>query len=209
MTPVDIVTILGGLGSAVGTLYGFYRLVIKPLFLLLARLHSSFEILEKMHNEFKPNGGASLRDVINRIESKLLIEQHARRAMSMALEVGVFETDGEGMCVWVNQYYTDLTGLSVEDAKNFGWVTGIFEEDRERVIEEWASAVKQRRVFKLDYAMFNSRTSQYSKVRCDAFPVTNVKGEVIGFVGVVDKKDKGPCSRHDTTLIRPKYIAGS
>src|SRR3990172_4867030 len=118
MTLVDIVTILGGLSSAAGTIYGFYRLVVKPLYALLKKLRSSFEILEKMHEEFKPNGGTSLRDAVNRIEAKLLIEQHARRALSMAMDVGMFETDGQGMCTWVNQYYTDLTGLATEDAKN-------------------------------------------------------------------------------------------
>lgn len=201
MTLVDIVTILGGLGSAVGTIYGFYRLVIKPLYALLKKLRTSFEILEKMHEEFKPNGGASLRDAVNRIEAKLLIEQHARRAMSMAMDVGMFETDGQGMCTWVNQYYTDLTGLASEDAKNFGWVTGLFEDDRERVVEEWTSAVKQKRVFKLEYGMINSRNSEYAKVHCTAFPITTIKGDVIGFIGIVLKINK--------ELIRPKYIASS
>lgn len=201
MTLVDIVTILGGLGSAAGTIYGFYRLVVKPLYMLLKKLKSSFEIIEKMHEEFKPNGGASLRDAVNRIEAKLLIEQHARRAMSMAMDVGVFETDGQGMCTWVNQFYTELTGLSVEDAKNFGWVVGIFEDDRERVVEEWTNAVKQKRVFKFDYGMVNCRTSEYAKVDCTAFPITSVKGEVIGFVGIVVKLNK--------ELIRPKYITSA
>jgi len=201
MTLVDIVTILGVIGSAAGTIYGFYRLVIKPLYGLLKKLKTSFDILEKMHEEFKPNGGASLRDAINRIESKLLIEQHARRAMSMAMDIGFFETDAQGMCTWVNQYYTDLSGLSNEDAKNFGWVTGLFEEDRERVVEEWASAVKQKRVFKLEYGMVNSRNSEYSKVHCTAFPISNIKGDVIGFVGIILKLNK--------ELIRPKYIASS
>jgi len=201
MTLVDIVTILGGLSSAAGTIYGFYRLVVKPLYALLKKLRSSFEILEKMHEEFKPNGGTSLRDAVNRIEAKLLIEQHARRALSMAMDVGMFETDGQGMCTWVNQYYTDLTGLATEDAKNFGWVTGLFEADRERVVEEWASAVDQKRVFKLDFGMFNSRSAEYTKVQCTAFPITNIRGEVFGFVGIVIKLNR--------ELIRPKYIAGT
>jgi PAS domain S-box-containing protein len=201
MTLVDIVTILGGLGSAAGTIYGFYRLVIKPLYALLKKLKTSFEIIEKMHEEFKPNGGASLRDAVNRIETKLLIEQHARRAMSMAMDVGIFETDGQGMCTWVNDYYTDLTGLSNDEVKNMGWVTGLYEGDRERVVEEWTSAVKQKRVFKLDYGMVNTRNSEYSKVHCTAFPITTIKGDVIGFIGIVLKRDN--------ELVRPKYIASS
>jgi PAS domain S-box-containing protein len=201
MTPADIITILGGLGSAAGTVYGFYRLVVRPTFVIIKKLRTSFEILEKMQEEFKPNGGSSLRDAINRIEAKLLIEQHARRALSMAMDVGIFETDGQGMCTWVNEYYSDLTGLTSEEAKNFGWVTGLFEDDRERVVEEWDSAVKQKRVFKLDFGMVNSRTQDYSRVHCTAFPSTNIKGDVIGFVGIVVKSNK--------ELIRPKYIAGS
>jgi PAS domain S-box-containing protein len=201
MTIVDIVTILGGLSGVAGTIYGFYKFVLKPLFQLLLRLRRSFEILEKMHEEFKPNGGSSLRDAINRIETKLLIEQHARRAVSMAMDVGIFETDGEGLCTWVNQYYSNITGLTTEEAKNFGWVNGIFEDDRDRVVEEWESAVKQKRIFKLEFGMLNSRTSEYNLVQCTAFPITTVKNEVIGFIGIVAKRNQ--------ELVRPKYITSA
>lgn len=201
MTLVDIVTILGGLGSVAGTLYGFYRLAIKPFFQLVKRLKGAFDILEKLQEEFKPNGGSSLRDAINRIENKLLIEQHARRAMSIAMDIGVFESNGQGLCTWVNQYYTDMTGLTVDDAKNFGWVTSIYEEDRDRVTEEWEQAVRQKRVFRLEYNYMNTRTSEFVPVTCIAYPILNDKGDVIGFIGIVERKIK--------ELVRPKYIAGS
>lgn len=201
MTLVDIVTIVGGLSSVAGTLYGFYRFVIKPLIKLFINFKQTFVLIEKMHEEFKPNGGASLRDAINRIETKLIIEQNARRAMSMAMDVGIFESDSQGMFTWVNQYYTNLSGLSIEEAKNFGWVTGLYEEDRERVVEEWGAAVKQKRLFKLDYAMFNSRSSEYTPVQCTAFPILNVKQDVIGFVGILTKRNQ--------ELVRPKYIAST
>lgn len=198
MTLVDIVTIVGGLGSVAGTLYGFYRFVIKPMIKLFLKFKQTLVLIEKMHEEFKPNGGSSLRDAINRIETKLLIEQNARRAMSMGMDVGMFESDGQGMCTWVNQYYTNLSGLTIDEAKNFGWVTGIYEEDRERVVEEWTAAVKQKRIFKLDYGMFNARTAEYATVHCVAFPIATVKQEIIGFVGIV--------TRRNQELVRPKYI---
>lgn len=201
MALVDIVTILGGLGSVAGTIYGFYKFVIKPVFLFLKRLKASFDILEKLQEEFKPNGGSSLRDAINRIEMRLLIEQHARRAMSVAMDVGVFETDGNGLCTWVNQLYTDVSGLTTEEAKNFGWVAGIYEKDRDRVTEEWEQAVKQKRVFKLEYAYINVRNSEFTPAQCTAYPITNNKGDTIGFIGIVRKLNN--------ELIRPKYIAGS
>jgi len=205
MTPADIVTILGGLGSAAGTVYGCYKLIIKPTFAILRKLKTSFEILEKMQEEFKPNGGSSLRDAINRIETKLLIEQHARRAMSMAMDMGVFETDGNGLCTWINEFYSGLTGISIDEAKGFGWITGVYEGDRERVTDEWTSAVKQQRIFRLEFGMFNSKTQEYSKVYCTAFPVINHVGPrpraAAGFIGVVTKASK--------ELIRPKYIASA
>jgi len=201
MTLIEIVTILGGLGSAAGTLYGFYRFIVRPVYLLIKRLKKSFEILEQLQSEFKPNGGTSLRDAINRIETRLLIEQHARRALSMALDAGVFETDSQGLCIWVNQCYSDLSGLSVEEAKNYGWVTGIYESDRERVVTEWDSAVRQKRMFSLEYSMLNSKQHELSKVKCTAFPVFNAKNELIHYTGIVIKIEQ--------ELIRPKYIAGS
>lgn len=198
MTIVEIITLLGGLSGAAGTIYGGYRLLVVPFFQILVKLRRSFELLEKMHEEFKPNGGSSLRDAINRIETKLLVEQNARRAMSVAMDVGMFETDSEGMFVWVNQKFIDFCGLTTDEAKNYGWINGVYEEDRDRVVEEWFSAVKQKRIFRLDYGMHNTRTLDYTPVKCNAFPVLSIKNEVIGYVGILTQRNN--------SVVRPKYL---
>lgn len=198
MLLIDILTLIAGIGSAAGTMYGGYRYLVKPLIKGLKRVKTALDTIEKIQDEFKPNGGTSLRDAINRIEIRLLIEQQARRAMSMAMDVGIFETDSAGMCIWINQYYSNLTGLSLQEAKNYGWVIAIHEDDRDRVVDEWKDAVIQKRAFHMEYTMKNIKSSEISFVKCHAFPICNGKEEVAGFVGIV--------TRLQQEIIRPKYI---
>lgn len=189
---IQALTIIGALGGAVGTAYSGWRWLVRPIrkfFSNLANACNSLPEIQKeltvIKDELKPNGGMSLRDAVNRIERNLLIEKHARRAMTMAMDVAVFETDENGSCVWVNHMYKEITGLDAEQAKGLGWISSIHEMDRERVSEEWEDIVEQKRSFHMQYKMININSFKATNVKCDSFPIANDHGEVVGHVGII------------------------
>src|SRR4051794_19239887 len=47
--------------------------------------------------------------------------------------VGLFETDAEGNCRFVNRRWCELAGMSPEQASGTGWVQALHPEDRDRV----------------------------------------------------------------------------
>jgi PAS domain-containing protein len=51
--------------------------------------------------------------------------------------VGIFHTDLQGGCVYVNQKWEEMYGQSAEEAAGFGWARSIFPEDAQRVSESW------------------------------------------------------------------------
>lgn len=181
----DMLLILTTIAGAATAIVTFYKAVIRPILKAFKKIKETVTLIEKLHDEFKPNGGSSLRDAVNRIEEKILCEQGARRVLSMALDVGVFECDADGLCLWVNQYYTTITGLSPFEARNFGWINAVDIRDRDGVVEQWDLAIKHKRIFQMEYKLVNILNGIPTKVRCHSSPIFNDKNEIIGHVGII------------------------
>lgn len=185
MIITDILPMLGVIAGGVATIITFYKKIVKPLIHVFYKIKQTLVIIENLEDEFKPNGGGSLRDAINRIEMNLLLEQQTRRVISMALEVALFECNAAGMYVWVNQAYTNLSGLTPAEAKNYGWVTAVDPKDREAVTNEWESSIKQKRTFQMEFRIINLNNGIPSRVNALSFPISNEKGVIIGHVGIL------------------------
>lgn len=187
-----VLKIIGAAGGAAGTFYSLWRWCMKPILnffknMALApdRLSEIQDELKTIKAELQPNCGMSLRDAINRIENNLLIERHTRRALTMAMDVAVFETDQDGKCVWINHFFTAITGLTIEDAKGYGWFGAIHDDDRDRVSDGWKDAVEEKRALHTTFDMVNIKTDEITIVKCDSFPIANDAGNVVGHVGII------------------------
>lgn len=108
------------------------------------------------------------------------------RQLYKALEIPVFETDALGHCTYVNPAYSELTGLSVDEALGEGWSEAIMPEDRSRVFQTWESATRAAIDFNSIYRFKNVRTGAITQVRGSAKPLHDGKGVVVGWVGTVD-----------------------
>src|SRR2546423_10135960 len=68
----------------------------------------------------------------------------SRRPPSTELErlpVGVFQTDADGNCEYVNGRWCEYAGITAKAALGRGWVTAIHPEDRATVLAAWNDAV--------------------------------------------------------------------
>lgn len=57
--------------------------------------------------------------------------------------VGIFNTDAEGQCVYVNERYSEITGLPQESFFGSGWVDCLHPDDRDKVMREWARCARE------------------------------------------------------------------
>ena len=73
------------------------------------------------------------------------------RALATSAPVGIYELDGEGNCLFVNDHWTQLAGITAEDALGLGWRRVIHPDDLERVVTEWVRAAAAERPFELEY----------------------------------------------------------
>ena len=59
--------------------------------------------------------------------------------------------DGHGNCLYVNERWTEMTGIRAPDALGKGWLAATHPDDRERVLSEWLAATEARKLFVSSY----------------------------------------------------------
>ena len=71
---MSLVSVLATISGSIVSIGVIYRGVIRPVFRWATRLEKTILFVEQ---QMLPNGGSSLRDSVNRIESRLtLVEEH-------------------------------------------------------------------------------------------------------------------------------------
>src|SRR5205807_10008163 len=88
-------------------------------------------------------GAASIgQDITERrtAEANLRASEQRFRTLSQHAPVGIFQTDAVGGCTYVNERWSQMTGMTAEDAAGSGWGAAIHPDDLERVSAGWRAA---------------------------------------------------------------------
>ncbi len=117
-------------------------------------------------------------------EEALRESQRRYRTLAEASPVCIFNTDASGNCLYVNQSWSEITGLSLEHAVSEGWASNVHPEDRERVFTEWYKAASAKVPFKSEYR-FQHPDGKISWVIGQAVADIGEDGEVKGYVGTI------------------------
>ena len=127
-----------------------------------------------------------------RAEAELRRSELLFHTLAQVSPVGIFRTDAPGECVYVNERWCDIAGMSAEQALGQGWAKGIHPEDRERVFAEWYRSVEERRPFKMEYR-FRRPDGTVTWVMGQAVQEPPSPGQPGGFVGsitdITDRKN--------------------
>ncbi|RZM77901.1 PAS domain S-box protein [Leptolyngbya iicbica] len=105
-------------------------------------------------------------------------------SLAQAAPVGIFRTDSEGHCVYVNDRWSDIAGMTLAQAQGFGWVEGLHPEDRDAITAEWYDAAQNNRPFSLEYR-FLSPAQETTWVYGQAVAETDIEGQITGYIGTV------------------------
>lgn len=106
------------------------------------------------------------------------------RALTLVAPVGIYVTDARGHCLFVNEHWCRLAGMSSDEATNGGWRRTVHEDDRERVLRRWNAQAAGGDTFDEDYR-FDGPDGQLAWVEDRAMPIAHGDGRVAGYVGVV------------------------
>lgn len=179
--------IAGGVMSVLGAI----KYIWKPLKVKYAKFSGFYDTCTYISKEIKPNGGSSMKDSVEGLKLSIdavlaTVVRLDQRQISFAhqSEKGIFESDLNGDCIFVNRAYCRITGRSPDEAFGKGWKAFISYEDREAVIEEWYACVKERRDFIMTFNFVKPDLVKV-KVNCHAYVLRDLKGTTIGYMGYV------------------------
>jgi PAS domain S-box-containing protein len=126
------------------------------------------------------------RDITDRKVSEIALLESEQRYASLAqgLPVGIFRTDAIGHCLYVNDRWCQMTGLSFAEAEQDGWAQALHPEDCERVFLEWYQCAQNRLSFQSEYR-FQRKDGTTIWVFGQAFAELGIEGELLGYVGSI------------------------
>lgn len=110
--------------------------------------------------------------------------EQSYESLAKAVPVGIFRTDAAGHCLYVNERWCQIAGISAETATQRGWEHALHPEDRDRVIAEWYCAVQAQREFKLEFR-FQAPDGNVTWVYSQGVPEQSSQGQQIRYVGTI------------------------
>jgi PAS domain S-box-containing protein len=98
--------------------------------------------------------------------------------------VGIFMTDVNGRCTYINPQWSKLTGLTFEKAQDEGWTQSLHPEDTASVFSEWQNSVKESRPFLLNYR-FRKPDGNVNWVQGRSVELKDHQGITVGYLGSI------------------------
>lgn len=109
-----------------------------------------------------------------------------RRFESLTREapVGIFETNLEGECSFVNRQFTELAGLSAEDCRGRGWKRAVHYDDLPALQASLAEARRRRSAMSRRFRLRHD-DGTVNWVDATVAPLPGPDGSPVGFIGTL------------------------
>ena len=105
-------------------------------------------------------------------------------AVNDGLPLGLFQTDVQGLCRYVNRTFETITGLNAEACFGMRWTTAVHPDDLADAERNWSHSVEHQTHYHgtLRYLRANGKIALVS-VRCAPIKIAE---KIVGYVGTVD-----------------------
>ncbi len=125
-------------------------------------------------------------DISDRRRTELALRESEEkfRTLTNHAPVGIFMTGADGDCLFVNDRWTTMTGLSSADAAGAGWTRALHPDDRARVTAEWYASAAERRPFALEFRFLRA-DGKVTWVQGSAVASHDATGALTGYLGTV------------------------
>jgi PAS domain S-box-containing protein len=118
-----------------------------------------------------------------KIEDSLKKREQLFSTLTNFAPVGIFLTDEKGDCQFVNRKWTEISGMTMDEAKGQGWVKAIHPEDKDRVFREWYDSAEKKLPFRSQYRFINKKNGIAWLDGSASALISN--GKVTGYLGTI------------------------
>ncbi len=129
---------------------------------------------------------AQVKDITVRIQAERALRESEQRfrILSQSAPVGIFLTDAQGQCTYVNDRWAQLTQLSMDQALGEGWNQALHPADQERVLAAWQTTVREGAEYALECRFLHPDQTELW-IMGQAAPLFDSDGQVSSFIGTV------------------------
>jgi len=121
-----------------------------------------------------------------RLQALESIKESEKRYQTLSEKspVGIFRTRPDGYTTYVNPRWSEITGLSFDEAIGYGWVKTVHPDDKVKIMEGWkkATSLQQKSIAEYRYLKPNNDVVW---VFGEAIAEVSESGEVLGYIGTI------------------------
>ena len=127
-----------------------------------------------------------MRDITDRKRAEKELKESEQRYQTLARvsPVGIFRTDADGHTTYVNETWSQISGLSATEAMGKGWIKAVHPDDREMLVENWNNAYLNQGYSVADYRFMRPDGSLIWVIG-QAVPEKDDDNRVIGYIGTI------------------------
>ena len=117
-----------------------------------------------------------------RVEKSLRESEQRFRTLASHAPVGIFQSGSDGSCIFVNECWCKMAGLTVEQARGDGWTMALHPDDREYLVDGWRRAVKSGTSSEVELRLLRP-DGRITWILGNAVPLRNDNGQLAGYIG--------------------------
>jgi|GEM_PF-2574238 PAS domain S-box-containing protein len=165
--------------------------------------------LSGRHYEVEGSIGAIgvIRDISKQklAQEALLASESRFRSRIESASIALYETDANGECLYVNDVWCKQAGMSCDDALGNGWLTGLHEDDRERIAARWAAHAHGGEPWSMEYR-FRTPDGRITWVYGTATALRDERGQIVGYLGanadITERKNAESAMQRSEALLQ-------
>ena len=116
-------------------------------------------------------------------EEKLRESEERFRSLLQAITSVVWTANAEGRFVTPQPSWSEYTGQTWDEYRDFGWTKAIHTDDRARIQSQWEAACKAKTLFHAEGRFWHAASSAYHHFEARGVPILSGDGSVREWVG--------------------------
>src|SRR5271165_4430099 len=149
---------------------------------------------------------------LNTHTAELLQSAHRYRFLADAMPQIVWTAKPDGNLDYFNKRWFDYTGMTMEQAQDWGWTPVLHPDDLQNCIERWTKAFTTGCNYEVEYRLKRASDGVYRWHIGRAFPLKNQPGEIIQWVGTctdIDDQKRAHYELEKRVAERSMELAGA